>query len=62
MDIKKDKIKCRRSWDINPETQVKDTDKIYKRANNKLELYQSLQDLEQSEEELSEDWKGSNAY
>jgi len=56
MSNKKDRIKCRKTWDINPETQIKDSDKIYKRVQNKQELHQILQDLEQSdEEEFSED-------
>lgn len=58
MAMKKDKIKFRRTWDINPETQIKDSNKRYNRVQNKQELLKSLEDLEQSdEEELSEDWE-----
>ena len=51
MAIKKDRIKFRRTWNINPETKVKDSLKRYNRVENKQELYKSIVDLEQIDEE-----------
>jgi len=40
MDKRKPKI--RRSWDRKPQTQVKQSDKLYDRRNKKLELKKEL--------------------
>ena len=40
--MKQTDIKIRRSWDRKPQTQVKQSDKLYNRREKKLELKQTL--------------------